>query len=215
MNLLKSHLNNLFCICVGGMECTGSTFVWQLVNHLYPFKVQKIHHYDVSYNLVIVTYRDPRDVICSYAKRQLKGIDNPTLLDERLFDAIKILFLQNKRHIDVYRYLESRNTILIKYEEFIAHRQYELLKLIEICCKRNLDHNQRVKVLEEFSLSKNKERSAERKSFNVYDPKDQIHGNHISSNGAVGVWKNILKDEHLSIIYKELGSFFDDFNYEI
>jgi hypothetical protein len=204
------------------MECTGSTLVWQFITEITGRKAKKLHHYaknaSKSGNVYFVTYRDPRDVMCSFARRQLAGYVKKHGMEEALIFAFGSLFEKHKRQNDLMKYRgDSANTSrihLLKYEHYFCGNEHELLTFILEKMDKSLDGKKKENLIKKYSIEENKKRSAEFSKFGQYDKKTFIHGNHISADGKVGVWKGVFSEKVRELVKKKLGQFLIDFGYE-
>jgi hypothetical protein len=109
---------------VAGMECTGSTFVFNIIRGMTGRTPVKTHDYAAPgplTPLIIVTYRDPRDILCSYARRQLKGITDAAGIQTGLLMAYKTMFTTQKRHEALLRFRDD-GVLLLKYESVSSCR---------------------------------------------------------------------------------------------
>jgi hypothetical protein len=138
-------------IYVGGMECTGSTFVYQLIHEM-GLSVFKVHTYVPGRFEKVVTYRDPRDVICSYARRQLRSLTESRGIEQGLIESHVKLFRQYKRHVDLKRYAQDPWTLLLRYEDYFIGRERALLDALVAYLRVSVPENVRRRLLEEYSL---------------------------------------------------------------
>ncbi|RLB81530.1 MAG: hypothetical protein DRH24_09015 [Deltaproteobacteria bacterium] len=206
-----SYLIRGWEVFVAGMEGTGSTFVYQIVRGI-GVKPKKIHHYVQSSLPKVVTYRDPRDVICSYARRQLNHITDAEGLEYALLQSYNELFRKKKRHEDLYRYREDPNALLIKYEEYFLGNERDLISKLGDYFYISLDDQLINLLIDEYSLEKNISRSKDL-NFDEIDEDSLIHGKHISNKGRIGGWEDILPNSLIILIKKELNDFLVDFGY--
>lgn len=222
-----SHPNHDGTYLVCGMERSGSTFVYQVLKRL-DLDVTKSHSFtqERTESVKIYTYRDPRDVICSYARTVLKSeieageIDKsiPGVPREDLRCAIYRLFYRpNARQLDYRLFLWEAShgapIVFIKYEDYFLGNER---KLVEGLCtfisqfqdvdssRDNID-----RILRECSIESNQKRSEKLKDFSECDD-EGVHGGHISSGGT-STWRDefdwvtaVCVDRHLGDLLIEL-----------
>ena len=215
-----------YVVC--GLERSGSTFIYQVLKRL-GLNVSKSHSFspEQTESVKIYTYRDPRDVICSYARTVLKPeleageIDRsiPGVPREDLRCAIYRLFYRpNARQLDYRLFLWEAShgapNVFIKYEDYFLGNER---KLIEGLCTfisefetidsspANID-----RILDECSIESNQKRAKKLKDFSEWDD-DGVHGDHISSGGS-STWRDefdwvtaVCVDRHLGDFLVELG----------
>ncbi len=204
---------NDYDVIVGGMESTGSTFVYQVLKAL-GRKPLKVHGYYARYGIKkIVTYRDPRDVICSYARRQLRKEIEQLGLEEGLLKAHSILFRKLRRDLDLYRYLDDSSAILIRYETYFGKHEEVLIDQLSLALGLPITLDEAKAIHDEFSLEKNKARSESLQDFSSYNS-SLIHGGHISSGGKTAEWKELFTPRVKEIVEKDLETFLKDFHYD-
>ncbi len=199
-------------VVVAGMECSGSTFVYQVLMGI-GVSPLKIHHYTCEPSIPIVTYRDPRDIICSYARRQLLEITQSEGLEAGLIASHKKLFNEFKRHEVLRRYRDD-GCLLICYEEYFNGCECDIIDVLSKHLHISVDQSLKQHLLKECSIQKNMERSCSFADFSEYDPRTHIHGNHISNKGISGVWKELFTETVREIIKKDLSEFLIEFGYE-
>lgn len=204
--------------CIAGMESTGSTYVWQLVTAVSGRKARKIHHYVRGNCMFFVSYRDPRDIICSYARRLLRGKIKKEGMEEALIKAHQILFHEFRRQDDLGEYTSDtklkKKVFLIKYEDYFGGNEHELLDFIIKKIGGNFSDKRKEKILNKFSIENNKKISNKFPGFGKWDNRTLIHGNHISADGKIGVWKSLFTEKVCKLIKKDLGQFLIDYGYE-
>lgn len=190
-------------IIICGIPRSGSTFVWQIFNSIFP-GIESTHPAawePDGKTHAIITIRDPRDVLASrYRVRLSRDPKTGGVIGlEAEFHVMKWMFES------VAKIKKGPYTIL-RYENF--YNNYNVIyDLLEQQFYVKVDR----KFLNEcFSLEANKKRAAEIKNFNSFDT-HKIHGDHI---GLVipGSYKqhqfNLLIERWCEQLCKE-------FNYEI
>lgn len=212
--MIKRHLRRYKKIFVAGLPSSGSTFVYQIVKEL-GYKPQKIHHFTAEKGLKIVTYRDPRDMICSTANRQTKK-NYPHLNEkERYKQAYLTLFNETPKTQDIlHSYANAQNTLLIKYEDYFGGNEYQLFKIILKFLKDNEREDKILSILEKYSIEENLKKSKNLGDFKNYDKKTHLHGNHISNKGKIGYWKDELPEEILVLVNDNLQQFMKNYGYQ-
>lgn len=218
LNVIKILYHNIKGIpeniIVGGMECTGSTFVYQIVKEM-GFSPKKVHNYYKHRSIpIVVTYRDPRDVICSFTCREFKEMIASKGIEDALVTSHNHLFVENKRHNDVRRYDKEKNCLLIRYENYFVGREKLLLDKSTDFLKVNVDDDLKTHLISEYSIKENKKRSTTLSSFREYDPNTFIHGDHISNDGRIGVWRDLFTPLVCEIVKKDIGDFLIECEYE-
>ena len=199
-------------VIVSGMESSGSTAIWQMVNGL-GLTVTKEHGYTTGGPncLVLATFRDIRDVITSLWRRRCLGEMNDP--DSYALGCMRYVA---PRLEQMKRYQADENASLIRYESFISDPGYTF----DVICRKldiHVPSHIRDKILEDCSLEKNKERAATMSDFSEWDKGNLIHGNHISTDGKIGSWADLaatLKPETVETIEQETRAFLVHFNYE-
>ena len=211
--LMRWLSRQLRCVCVAGMECTGSTFVYQIMRGM-GFRVQKTHAYTPGWRLKLVTYRDPRDVICSHARRQFAEQTERDGLEAGLLSSHARLFREWRRHEDVLRYFEEKKAVLIRYESFFDGKEAVLADKLASLLAIRLTGARRDELCRTFSIEANQARAEGLQSFDEYNPETQVHGHHISSGGRVGVWREIFTPRVREAVKQDLAAFLVRFGYE-
>ena len=200
-------------LLVAGMESSGSTLVFQIVNELDVDPV-KVHHYVPNARKAIVTYRDPRDIICSYAKRVYASLIEEEGLEAALIASYKRLFQKFHRQDALRSYRDDGRALLLKYEDFFGGREVDMFQRILGYLNLSVPDSRINRILEEFSIDKNRERASQFSQFGEFDPKSGVHGNHITSGGRSGVWKETLTPGAKVLIKQNLSDFLIEFGYE-
>ena len=200
-------------VYVAGIESSGSTYVYQVVNAL-GIEALKGHERITRKGPKLVTYRDPRDIICSYAKRQLMKFSEEQSEGDLILKAYKVLFEEYKRQDTLYHYLKDDEALMIRYEDYFKGNEKALIQLIVSHFSLEVTDLEVEDLLERFSLEQNKKRAEKFSNFGEYDAKTQIHGNHISNNGELGVWRRVFTPEIVEVIKPGLNQLLIDFGYE-
>lgn len=203
---------------VVSVESSGSTFVWQIVNALDKRRTKKAHTlFPLRPGMfVFFVYRDPRDVICSYAKRLYPDLIETEGLEAALIKAHTVLFVNLKRQNLIKTFLKAKEkqVCVIKYENYFGGDEGLLVDTIAERMKISLARRKRRELLQNFSIQKNKERADQLKIFDNFDRETHIHGNHISSNGKTGIWKSMFTEKVKQIVKENLGQLLIELKYE-
>jgi len=201
---------------VVSLEGSGSTYIWQVVSEFYKAgRVGRAHTFvkPSANKYVFFSYRDPRDVLCSYAKRLFRQME----LESGINKSFETLFVRFKRQEMIKNYLAcSRNSQLtiIKYEDYFKGNEEKLVKFISEKMKLAISNVQMGEILNKFSIENNKKRASKFESFGQWDKNTHIHGNHISSGGEIGVWKKDFTEANKLIVREGLGDLLVTLGYE-
>ncbi len=217
MNKIKNKLSKIFKkpIYVLGLPASGSTFTFQLLNEMFPGRVIKTHKFIPKSNCFkFVNYRDPRDIILSTAKRRYQDLGELAGIEASIIQSHINLFRENKYHNNLKKYKNDKKAYLIKYEDYFNGNEKKLIEFIAQKLNKNIKENKINYILDKYSLRSNLKRAKKLKTFNNYDNKSQIHGNHISNMGKSGEWKKVFSTKVINIIKKDIGKFIIDFGYE-
>jgi hypothetical protein len=213
-SMIKKILRRRKKVFVAGLPSSGSTYIYQIIREL-GYRPQKIHHYTDKKGLKLVTFRDPRDMICSTANRQTKKNYPHLNQKERYKQAYQSLFVDQPNCQNILdNYSNRSDTLLIKYEDFFGGNELSLFKNILTFLNDNENEITLNNIIKKYSVEKNIERSNKLGSFEVYDKKTHLHGNHISNKGKIGYWKNELSEETIALVNKNLKEFMDIYGYD-
>lgn len=193
-----------------GAPRTGSTVVWQILNHVLG-PTYKTHDVLETEKPIAISIRDPRDAMVSNW-RVRSNVRNPT----------PIPFKDIKKYVAKYIDLFSRynffleranelNVIWIRYELAFQNHDY-IYDTIERGFLIEIPEEKRAFLRKECSLQRNYQISMQQKLFRRFDKKTHIHGNHILT-GELGVWKKFIPEEHRSYVNNELGSIIEQWGY--
>lgn len=174
---------------------TGSTVVYQILRML-GYDVTKTHDATNTNLPIVTTYRDPRDVFCSYYRisKNLKG--NKELKDDLKYLGFPgqfrykwaaIRYVKRNFYELALQLKKSSNICLLKYEEFVYDHDYiyqELEKFFGV----QIDGSVRDRIKSATSVDVNQKRSKRYSQFGEYDTETLIHGKHVGS-AEVGQWK--------------------------
>jgi len=200
-------------VIVGGVECSGSTVVYQYLKEM-GFEPMKAHDYLPYGRIKFVTYRDPRDVLCSYARRQFRHVSEAEGVEAGLVAGHQELFRDHARAETIRRYRGDPRSVMIRYEDYFGGKEDEMLRLVARHMGVSLTDEQVRRIVEKYSLEQNKARAAQRRDFTQYDRETGIHGNHISTNGRTGVWKELFTPKVREMVKADIGDLIVELGYE-
>lgn len=221
-------------IIICGMPRSGSTLLFNLIKQLmiiHSNKVNTYFNYDLEYRELLsnersiyvkknhryspllskriekklsigfFTHRDIRDVVVSLIQ---KG---------RITDFYDWLARRKLRKIinDSMLYANTKNIILIPYEELINDKKNVILKVagkLNIC----LTESEINSLIDSSDIEKIKEDIKIRGEVGKIDVITQLHSNHIK-DGIVGKWKEILSKDQIDIINESGKDFLKFFRY--
>ena len=218
-----------YTVC--GMERSGSTLVFQILSHL-GLDVKKTHSYnlDNTASVKFYTVRDPRDVICSYARTVLKKELEDGILEystdfcrrEDLRAAcFRLFYRPNARQLDYRLYMWEANygapVVFINYEEYILGNERKLIKDIMTLVSQfeAIDTSDQMvdEITETYSMDANHKRSLKYSGFEEWCTDTGIHGNHISALGK-STWRDEFDYTIAVCVDRYLGDFLIELGYE-
>ena len=218
-----------YTVC--GMERSGSTYVFQILTHL-GLSVKKTHSHDLDNDASVKFYtvRDPRDVICSYARTALKQELKDGLLEysttycqrEDLRAACYRLFYRpNARQLDhrIYTWEAEAGApvVFINYEEYFLGNERKLIRdvMTFVSMFEVIDTSDAMidEIIKKFSIEANHERSLKYSGFEEWCDKTGIHGDHISADGK-STWRDEFNHEVAVCVDRYLGDFLIELGYE-
>ena len=189
---------------------TGSTYIWNILNKYYYFDIPKQHNLkNININkFYIVTIRNPLDSIISSATRY-----DITLTSQNVNEYINEYLEEGGKDI-LDLNLKLDNVLLLKYEDFVNSEEYlakNLINFLNISFKRRLRS-----IIKKFNIENVINISKKFDSFNEYDTKTHIHGNHISDTRGSSVYKYLDKEVLDLIIGDEIvAKIIKKFNYKL
>jgi len=167
-----------------GMTGSGSTFVWQILNHLFKPRVIKTHTYFTKGNSpVIVTYRDFRSFFTTMIRR-----DAWKPIIENIDIIYKRHFLPQYKEMTKYQNNKNLKILWLRYRDFIKDKDY-LFNQFERFFDINIDEEQRKYLLKEYSMKSNEKRSDALGDKNC-NKEYLIYKNHVG-NGNIFSWKKL------------------------
>lgn len=176
-----------------GIPRSASTFVWQFTRDLLGDGVVKTHSFLDVAAPVVVTIRDPRDVVVSYWRWQ-GMVGNPTREDlVRLAGMCRIWFWTLDRYID------RGPVLLLEFSDLVRHPWMWCREVCKHVGKMQPD--QWIQdVAARYSLTANRERS---EAAGEYDPETQLHREHCHE-GRPGTWRKFVTGEDRELLEKLL-----------
>jgi hypothetical protein len=201
-------------VIITGWEASGSTFVFQLAKLL---GLDVLHTHGkweaLRMDRVIFTIRDPRDVICSHARRHYSEGWKAGRYEEALLKSLDE-FLASHYVEDLFKSLMQPNVIIIRYETFFGCHEEVLLRMLADQFIIPLDDRKVMSFLEETSLEANQKRSERFCGFQKYDEETRIHGLHITNKGRPGAWKRWFTPAVDEAVKQKLGNVLVHLGYE-
>lgn len=207
---------------VTGMVRSGSTVTWQILDYIVRYDKKESGllraHGCIELEddfIVFACYRDFRDVVISIAKIYNLSISQAT--KHTAFTNPMKGLLQQKQ-----QYWNHPRCHFIKYEDYFPNKIPQLVAYIYKATGIHTSHDlfefPEYKIFceliaEKFSLEKAKIISNKYKTFDRVDPKSMIHGNHITSGGNIGNWKNIQNAKDAGAL-EALKPSLEEFGYE-
>lgn len=167
-------------------------------NYKYRWEVNNTHGYENivnDNNLLITTWRDPRDVVASIIR--VRNID-PSDTDAIIKQCKRILTTFHS-----IRQAENENpTLVLKYENWHEDFDY-LFNALERTYNGKITEKVRNLVKEEYSKKSVIKKQESFSGFNQWDKETHIHGNHIHS--GFKQWDTVFTKEQIEIINNELA----------
>ena len=203
---------------IAGMEASGSTLAWQVLNGVVALAQTKrpVGRRARKHNATLVsaygdpacvalTYRDPRDVVCSHAKRRGVPGQNRSCafcdaahLEARAVGVARRMFPFHAKRVDAFR---EAGSLILRYENFIDCPEM-LAELFAhwLGVHADLPKDFAKGLAAKSSLQANWNLAERLKDFGVVDEKTQIHGGHISYHGNTGAWHTCLTPDALTYV---------------
>jgi len=206
------HPRNIF---IAGWPASGSTFLYQVAVELglnvHP-KKHGLRRPD-SHDFTLFAFRDPRDVLCSHARRMHRDIWDGTGPEAAICKSLH-RFLRKRYREAIYESAAMKNVFLVRYELFFNGNEGLLVDLIADNFLIPLTPERRVEILANTSLDTNLQRARNFESFREHDEKTQIHGNHISNLGRSGAWREHFTPAVQASVKEHVGQLLIDLGYE-
>lgn len=202
-------------IFIAGWPSSGSTFMYQVAMEMGLNVHTKKHGnrpWD-SMDFTVFAFRDPRDVLCSHARRK-----HPDTWDSEGPDAAILLSLErfiSKRHREmIYESAAMENVFMARYELFCQGNEAFFVDFLADNFLIPLSPTRRNEILRKTSIDSNVRRAQQFDSFKQHDEETQIHGNHVTNKGRSGAWREAFTEVTVKRVKEELGSLLIDLGYE-
>ncbi len=173
---------------------SGSTLLYQVLTQL-GVNVHKTHECHYLDGKVVISYRHPCDIYCSFFRisRDLNGDDDlRAVMRQAMNPTVWWSMLRGMRYVRkgfwrLQKYLDSdMDTCLLRYALFKDNYDY-LFDRLESFLQFPIDRATRDRIETKTSFAKNKAVSSAYDSFKEFDQKTLLHGKHLGS-GAAGQW---------------------------
>jgi len=200
-------------LIITGWPASGSTFIYQAARML-NIDVHKSHgKRKKTMNFTLFTFRDPRDIICSQAKRIFKMKWDQNDAETALLNALD-LFVNEKFELALFQSARMKNVFLIRYEDYFLGNEHLLVDFIADNFLITLTEQKRNEILQGASIDANIELSKKLENFYAYDRDSHIHGNHITNKGLPGAWKKNFTPLVTKRVKENIGKLLIDLGYE-
>ena len=202
-------------IFVAGWPASGSTFMYQVAIELGLNVHEKRHGSRTreSADFTLFAFRDPRDVLCSHARRMNRDLWESEGRQKAILASLK-RFLRKRYRESIYESAAMKNVFLARYELFCQGNEGLLIDILADNYLIPLSYERRSEIIQHTSLEKNIQRSRNLESFRERDEKTQIHGNHISNRGRGGAWREHFTPALVDTVKEELGDLIINLGYE-
>jgi hypothetical protein len=200
-------------IIVTGWPASGSTFLYQVAKHL-GLEVKKSHgRRKKTIDFTLFTFRDPRDIICSQARRVFASVWDGEGPEAALLKALD-LFIDDGNPRALYDSVTMQNVFFIRYEDYFLGNEHLLVNLIADNFLIPVDEHRKQTILNSTSIQANIERAQKYNSFDEYDDQTKVHGGHVSNMGQSGAWKVFFTPLVRRRAREALGPLLVDLGYE-
>jgi len=206
------HPRNIF---IAGWPASGSTFMFQVAVEL-GLQVHKKKHGSrspESADFTLFAFRDPRDVLCSHARRMHRDVWENMGAEAAIMKSLR-RFLRKRYREAIYESAAMKNVFLVRYERFFPGNEGLLVDFIADNFLIPVTRERRAEILANTSLDANLQRSRSFESFREHDEQTQIHGNHISNRGRSGAWSEHFTPGVEASVKEHLGQLIMDLGYE-
>jgi hypothetical protein len=206
------HPRNIF---IAGWPASGSTFLYQVAVELGLNVHRKKHglRRPDSVDFTLFAFRDPRDVLCSHARRMHRDVWDSEGPEAAILKSLQ-RFLRKRYREAIYESAAMKNVFLIRYELFFNGNEELLVDLIADNFLIPVTPERRAEILANTSLDTNLQRSRNFESFREHDEQTQIHGHHISNRGRSGAWREHFTPAVEASVKEHLGQLLIDLAYE-
>ena len=174
---------------------TGSTLVYNILKIIKPdMKITKRHNFEYNtHDLFIITLRHPYNSIissCSTYSLEL-NINN---LKKSINNYIK-----NGGKCIAKKKLDNNNCLILYYEKFDENYNY-IFETLENKLEIKISDENKQEILSNFSIDSVIKFTSKYLSFNKFDRKTQLHGNHISNYKGKTDYTKILNQDHITLL---------------
>jgi len=202
-------------IIIVGWPASGSTFMYQVAMEL-GLNVHKKKHgkrKPGSLDFTLFAFRDPRDVLCSHARRMNKETWDNEGPHAAIMKSLE-RFLKKRYPDALYESAAMQNVFMVRYEHYCQGNEGLLVDFLADNFLVPLTPERRDEVLQKTSLTSNIKRAQQFDTFSQHDEKTQIHGNHVSNEGRSGAWRETFTADTEVVVKEQLGSLIIDLGYE-
>jgi len=202
-------------IVIAGWPASGSTFMYQVAVELGLNVARKRHglRSPGSLDYTLFAFRDPRDVLCSHARRMHSDIWDAEGPEPAIMASLR-RFLKKGYRESIYQSAAMVNVFLVRYELFCQGNEPLFISFVADNFMIPLSEERKSEILHRTSLQANLERSRQFDAFSKHDEKTQIHGNHISNKGRSGAWRESFTPAVEAAVKEHLGQLIVDLGYE-
>jgi hypothetical protein len=202
-------------IFIAGWPGSGSTFMYQVAMEL-GLNVHRKKHGTrprESMDFTVFAYRDPRDVLCSHARRKHRDTWDSDGPHAAIMKSLA-QFLRKRYHEIIYESALKPNVFMVRYESFCQGNEGRFVDFLADNFLIPLSRERRSEILQRTSIESNIMRAQQFDSFRQHDEKTQIHGDHVSNKGRSGAWMQAFTPATVDRVKQELGTLLTDLGYE-
>jgi len=202
-------------ILVIGWPASGSTFMYQVALEL-GLRAQRKKHglrSAESEDFALFAYRDPRDVLCSHARRMNRPLWDSDGPESAIRESMKRFIRKGYREA-IYQSATMKNVFMVRYELFCQGNEALFVRFLADNFMIPLTPERLGDILQSTSIQTNIERSRQFSAFDQHDEKTQIHGQHISNRGRSGAWRAHFTQGVEASVKEHLGQLLIDLGYE-
>ena len=202
-------------IFIAGWPASGSTFMYQVAVELGLNVHRKKHGMRPreSLDFTLFAFRDPRDVLCSHARRMNREIWDREGPHAAIMQSLQ-RFVKKRYPQAIHESAAMQNVFLMRYEHYCQGNEGLLVDFLADNFLVPLSSARRSEILQATSIEANTRRAQQFDSFKQHDEESQIHGNHISNRGRSGAWKESFTAQTVERVKAELGELLVGLGYE-
>lgn len=180
---------------------SGSTLVYNILRESMPnkhiLKRHKLEENQIKKHKIVATYRHPIDCLASSFKRYGLKVNETNMSNQ-------INELKENGLDDLCKVFEEKQILKLKYEEFYNNYDH-IFNNLEIYFNIKILENKRKEIKDRYNINKIISKTKHYKSFNEFDKKSQLHGNHVSnSKGAPNSYVDFFSENEIDYINNEL-----------